>query len=87
MPPSATTGGFRATAYSCSGTRVQPSGLLGPIVCADLVGLSEQDATARLLSTFGGRTKPHSVAFPGSEATEGARLRRGPIPRRLIAYE
>ena len=46
-----------------------PDGLLKPIVYADLVGLNEEDARARLLAAVSDdRPKPASVPFPDSPA-------------------
>ncbi len=47
----------------------KPEGLLTSIVYADLIGMNEQDARAKLLAAVGaGRPKPASVPFPSRTA-------------------
>lgn len=49
--------------------RVQPKGLLGSVVYADLVGLSEESATAVLLGALGASKRPSGFnsEFPGQK--------------------
>ncbi len=54
-------------------TPCEPTGLLGPVIYIDLVGLSAEEAAAALLGGLAERAKPETKpAFPGSSMAAGA---------------